>query len=186
MTPRVPDFQKDQVRNTRDLLIFISTDYYLVEIVWAASLEIILYSHILLNAEAEALKFTYSLKNLRELKEGKGPSFCFSSFCIYQIEQLERTPWFLCDRGETGVGVAQYQCPQFQLRSLSNLRDTWSLLGRNKLCPFQRQPFPCLATYLKLALILQHFGAGLPMLYHPGFARAYYGESGKQMGICGL
>lgn len=74
MTPRGPDFQKDQVRNTRDLFIFISTGYHLVDCVWAASLEMLIYSHTQFNAEADALKFTYSLKNLRELRR-KGAAF---------------------------------------------------------------------------------------------------------------
>lgn len=75
MTPRGPDFQEDQViSGDQDLFIFISTGYHLVDCVWAASLEILIYSHTQFNAEADALKVTYSLKNLRELRR-KGAAF---------------------------------------------------------------------------------------------------------------
>lgn len=88
---------------------------------------------------------------------------------------------------------------------LSNLGNTWGLLGRKNSCPFRysweihggvcwrerthalsdkavscHYHLPKACPYL---CIWQHLSPGLPLLYHPGFAGAYYRESGKQIGI---
>lgn len=82
------------VEKHRDLIIFKSTDYYLVECVWVSSLGVIVYSHIYLNAEADALRFTYSLKNLRQLRR-KGAVFLL--FFLYlpsgnSLKELHGSP----------------------------------------------------------------------------------------------